>query len=419
MSDTKLLKFFSNEDGRLCASRLKWDYIATNEEVFYEMSPYLDLPPVEALYLLTHNLYEPPRCLVCGKRTEFRRFEEGYKKFCSKDCRLSSKGLDIINQKSQETSLKKYGCAHASQSQQVKDKARTTNQEKYNGPSPSSDRDVKDKQVRSFMKNNDKNEILEKRRTTNKMRYGEEFPQRLQETKNKMVSTKLDRYGTAYSGDKIKSTCLERYGTENYMSSLDFKEKRANAILERYGVEHPLKNEEVLCKQRQTMFDRYGYFSNLDVAVHNKESYEKMWVTKKRKGNTNTSGCEKAFDDYLRERGYTFHREYTSPSYPWHCDFYIEQYDLYIELNGYWTHGKHPYYDKSPSDQALVAKWSRNDKPQYVQAIKVWTQRDVMKRETAKANNLNYLEIFSDKFEIIRETFEQYIGEAQNTKINT
>ena len=32
---------------------------------------------------------------------------------------------------------------------------------------------------------------------------------------------------------------------------------------------------------------------------------------------------------------------------------------------------------------------------QYKHAIEVWTHRDPLKRETAKNNNLNYLEIFS------------------------
>ena len=32
---------------------------------------------------------------------------------------------------------------------------------------------------------------------------------------------------------------------------------------------------------------------------------------------------------------------------------------------------------------------------QYVNGVNVWTHRDPLKRETAKNNNLNYLEIFS------------------------
>ena len=52
---------------------------------------------------------------------------------------------------------------------------------------------------------------------------------------------------------------------------------------------------------------------------------------------------------------------------------------------------------------------SRKDKSGYTHAIDVWTVRDVNKRNIAKYNNLNYLEIFSIKKEEIIEKFEEYI----------
>ena len=40
-----------------------------------------------------------------------------------------------------------------------------------------------------------------------------------------------------------------------------------------------------------------------------------------------------------------------SDLYPFHCDFYIPSLNLYIEYNGSWTHGKHPFDSLSKEDQ--------------------------------------------------------------------
>lgn len=40
---------------------------------------------------------------------------------------------------------------------------------------------------------------------------------------------------------------------------------------------------------------------------------------------------------------YNTYTQYKSSVYPWHCDFYIKELDLYIEYQGYYTHGNHPF----------------------------------------------------------------------------
>ena len=83
--------------------------------------------------------------------------------------------------------------------------------------------------------------------------------------------------------------------------------------------------------------------------------------------------------------------------YPWQCDFYIPELDYFIELNGTWTHGKHPYNPNS-EDKALLEKMQAkalSGHKYYLNAIKTWTIYDVNKRETAKRNNLNFKEVWS------------------------
>lgn len=71
--------------------------------------------------------------------------------------------------------------------------------------------------------------------------------------------------------------------------------------------------------------------------------------------------------------------------------------DYFIELNGIWTHSKHPYDFNSVEDQLILKEWKSKVKnhPFYNNAIETWTKRDVGKRNKAKQNNLNYKEVWS------------------------
>jgi hypothetical protein len=86
--------------------------------------------------------------------------------------------------------------------------------------------------------------------------------------------------------------------------------------------------------------------------------------------------------------------------YPYNCDFYLPDYDLYIEIQGNWTHGTHPFDVNNIDDinKLEILKEKSKTSVFYKTAINIWTVRDVKKRETARNNNLNYLEIFSIDF---------------------
>jgi hypothetical protein len=76
--------------------------------------------------------------------------------------------------------------------------------------------------------------------------------------------------------------------------------------------------------------------------------------------------------------------------YPWACDFYIKSRDLFIELNGTWTHHDHWFDPNNPGDLAVIEKWRAKATPFYLAAIKNWTERDVAKRNAARKHRLNY-----------------------------
>ena len=52
------------------------------------------------------------------------------------------------------------------------------------------------------------------------------------------------------------------------------------------------------------------------------------------------------------------------------------------------------------------------EKQSYEKAINIWTVKDVLKREIAKLNNLNYLEIFSIDLQKAIDIFENYINKS-------
>jgi hypothetical protein len=95
-------------------------------------------------------------------------------------------------------------------------------------------------------------------------------------------------------------------------------------------------------------------------------------------------------------------RQYRSEVYPFPCDFYIKSLDLYIEYQGGQYHGKHPFDPNSLEDQLRLKELKQKEfenkskqKTQFTRMIEVWVERDPYKREIAKKNNLNLLEVFS------------------------
>ena len=83
---------------------------------------------------------------------------------------------------------------------------------------------------------------------------------------------------------------------------------------------------------------------------------------------------------------------------------------MFIELQGTWLHGLHPYNCNSIEDIDKLNKWKSKNKKFYNIAIKVWTILDPKKRETAKKNNLNYVELFN------KEDINLFLINLQNIK---
>lgn len=124
----------------------------------------------------------------------------------------------------------------------------------------------------------------------------------------------------------------------------------------------------------------------------------KEYLTKKKNNSFNTSKPEEELYKSLLEQynEKTILRRYKEERYPFYCDFYILEDDLFIELNAHWTHGGKPYDPEDIECQQKLKLWQEKAKQSkfYENAIKTWTERDVEKQRVAKENKLNYKVIY-------------------------
>lgn len=262
--------------------------------------------------------------------------------------------------------------------------------------------------------------------------YNIKKPRQLSNVHNK--KTCLQKYGDATYNNKAKykETCLKKYGVDNI-----FKDtvKIQASYIKKFGVSNPNKIPEVREKIKQTCLERYGVdsFSKTEtfidkckntnlkhfgtewgmqcIEVKNKFNFndiaDKAFETKKKNGTTNTSKPQKILmfnlcnifgeDDIIQE--------YKEPRYPFHCDFYIKSLDMFIELNLYFTHGYNSKIKQAPhlfdshnsDDLQLLEDWKIKAQTSkfYENAIIIWTQKDVLKHQTAINNNLNYICIYT------------------------
>ena len=132
------------------------------------------------------------------------------------------------------------------------------------------------------------------------------------------------------------------------------------------------------------------------IKMTSKEIQNKMNKTKLKNKSFNISKQEEKIYLYLKEKFQIVKRQYFDKlRYPYNCDFYIPDLDLFIECNFHWTHGLHPFNVNSIEDINMLNKWRNKNTNYYNNAIKTWTKRDVEKRNKAIENKLNFKEFYN------------------------
>ena len=205
---------------------------------------------------------------------------------------------------------------------------------------------------------------------------------------------------------KYKKTWKEKYGTDNPNELESIKRKIKNTFIKNYGTDNPMKNKDIQEKSKNTVKRKYGvrnYFqSNRFKELISDKEFVRNNVIKsnstKRKNHTfNSSKMELKVLGLLKEKFPDVKYQYYSEKYPFNCDFYIPSIDTYIEFNGMWTHGKEPFNPLNENHIHTLDNWKELSKKSkfYRNAINVWTDLDVRKRETAKQNNIKLLEFWN------------------------
>ena len=229
---------------------------------------------------------------------------------------------------------------------------------------------------------------------------------------NKQLKTKetwYRKYGVRHISslsyikeNKIK-TCLKNFGVKYPMQSKEIQQKSRNTCMDKYGVEYTGQIEEVKNKIKEICSKKYGVSSYVMTKeckekAHSNNARNKRYNTMSKNNSYNTSKPEEELYLYIKEKFHNVKRQYKdSIRYPWACDFYIPELDYFIELNGNWTHGKHPFSSTPKEDLYIVKEWKERsvEHPYYSNAIKTWTIYDVKKRNYAKEHNLNFKEVWS------------------------
>ena len=381
---------------------------------------------IETIYRMRFNIEEKPKCPICSKplHINLHHKDRGFTKYCSLSCANSS--IDRLN-KIKETNIKKYGANSPLKNKEIQEKIKKTNLEKYGTEYAISSKEIRNK----IIKNNvykygvkyvfELKEVRDKIKNTCLKKYGQTSTAKVKEIRDKQIKTNLEKYGvdcplkSKEIQEKINKTNIERYGVEIPLENNEIQEKIKKTCLEKYGVENPYLSPEIRQKINISLFSYYG-INDKNIEIKNPwqipEIREKIIISKIRNHTINTSKPEENLYKILCDKygQINIKRQYKCKRYPWHCDFYIVSKDLFIELQGYYTHGEHPFDANNIDDikhlnELKVKYQSYYDEHGYwPQIITIWTEKDVEKRNKAKENNLNFIEEFdSHNFETLKK----------------
>ena len=252
-------------------------------------------------------------------------------------------------------------------------------------------------------------EVKEKNKLTNILLHGEDYASK-RSKKGKETFLLLGEESKQKMIERIKQTKLKRFGCENYNNS----NKQKKTMIEKYGGVG-FASETIKEKYLQTLIERYNdtTYRNKDKNSETLKNLHKIWKEDiKIENNSTTSLLEiKIYDFLIKTFGKDFViPQYKSEKYPFFCDFYIKSLDLYIEINGHPSHGKHPFEKDSVEDLQFVNFCKMKNSPFFNKIIEVWTIRDVEKRNLARKNNVNLLEVFSSNFDECKDIINNYIN---------
>ena len=130
---------------------------------------------------------------------------------------------------------------------------------------------------------------------------------------------------------------IDKYGTPYPYENKDIMRKMRENLKNKYGVDNPSKLENVKEKKKNTFIKHYGvdnYFKTEKSVKrsHTKECINKQYLTKIKNNSFGKSKQEDTIYEKIKEVYPDVIRQYKDKiRYPYNCDFYIPEIDLFIE----------------------------------------------------------------------------------------
>lgn len=204
----------------------------------------------------------------------------------------------------------------------------------------------------------------------------------------------------AIKGVNKKLNTLDNNGNNIFNLAIKKQIKTMREDIDEFGNNAYIRSRQKQSKYMHNDFDENG-FNGYERAVI------KTYNTKKKNGTHSSSNPEKQifhllmckFPDVIWH-----HRD--KERYNFNCDFYIPSTDTFIEINFTFEHGKEPFdpnnVDHLKEIQRCKIKSKEigingKNKTRYNNKIRVWTEKDPLKLNIAKQNNLNYSALYNWK----------------------
>ncbi|WP_146069187.1 hypothetical protein [Arthrobacter sp. ZGTC412] len=311
--------------------------------------------------------------------------------------RMTDKSFaDDLRGRKTAATFARYGVKFPSQSPEIQVRTRATSQNRYGVDHASQRPEARLRQAALTLA--DGKRRAAKARQTNLRRFGVEHISQLPE--NRERQSKLMSKSYAERSMKARVTTLRRFGVE-YASQR--KERR-----EEHSLFMKTNAAEFVTRSRETSLQRYGVVSHAQTEERRRGQSRRMLdprhqerINAAKRANNSFNSSRPEEDLYLLLTGHFGEhdvlREYREQRYPYRCDFYIPSRDLFIELNGTWTHGGHWFEASSVNDRQLVEVWQKKNTDFYKTAVVQWCERDTAKRRAAAIRQLNYATFWNSR----------------------
>ena len=236
-------------------------------------------------------------------------------------------------------------------------------------------------------------------------RFGRDY---IRAFRHLLGSSEYRKLSEKYRVDKLKETQTEKYGGVG-LAGKDTAKKAIKTNTLRYGVSNPMQSDEIkqtLLNNNKAKFGGMSPFNSADVRAKAIESRDKKIHSQmnefRKNGSVSDLDCFESeaekivFGKLVSRFGkndvfYQYGIHPVDKRYPFNCDFYIKSLDLFIELNGHYSHHTHWFDANNPDDILRKKHLLDSGKKRSINAVKVWCDADVNKRACAKKNALNYL----------------------------